>query len=128
HPDSVLLWTWRPPVDRPVDPLIIEVARDVDLLITDNRSFRSEPVTDRLEFAAFRDQRFPFFLPQDVVEILDAGRGYNNGLPPDTIAFNGSNVKNPRAQAAPQSMLGRTQKAWFLSRLRNSTATWKLWA
>src|SRR5437899_321548 len=44
------------------------------------------------------------------------------------IAFNGSNVKNPRAQAAPQSMLGRTQKAWFLSRLRNSTATWKLWA
>ena len=28
--DSVMLWTRRPPVDRPVDRLMIEVARDVD--------------------------------------------------------------------------------------------------
>ncbi len=34
---------------------------------------------------------------------------------------------NPHKNAAPQSMLGGAQKAWFLNRLHDSSATWKLW-
>src|SRR4029453_13975736 len=30
-------------------------------------------------------------------------------------------------EAPPQTILGVEQKAWFLDRLRRSTATWKIW-
>jgi alkaline phosphatase D len=62
-----------------------------------------------------------------VVEVLDAGLAYNNGRPPETIRFDGEELPNPRKHAPPQSMLGAEQKAWFLARLRESTAPWKLW-
>jgi len=101
--------------------------QNVELLLTDNRSYRSEPVMDKPEAAAFQARQFPYVAPQEVVEMLDAGRSYNHGKPPETIRFNGAELPNPRKNAAPQSMLGATQKAWFLSRLRASTARWKLW-
>jgi alkaline phosphatase D len=101
--------------------------RHVELLLTDNRSYRSQPVTDHPDFAPFRPEGFPFFLPQDVIEILDAGRAYNRGAPPEAIAFGGGHVRNPRKHAPPQSMLGKRQKSWLLSNLRRSTAAWKIW-
>jgi alkaline phosphatase D len=36
-------------------------------------------------------------------------------------------VDNYVAKAAPQTMLGAKQKAWFLSQLRGASATWKVW-
>jgi alkaline phosphatase D len=36
-------------------------------------------------------------------------------------------VANYVADAAPQTMLGAKQKAWFLERLRGARATWKVW-
>jgi alkaline phosphatase D len=36
-------------------------------------------------------------------------------------------VDNYVAKAAPQSMLGAKQKAWFIDQLRNARATWKVW-
>ena len=101
--------------------------RNVDLILTDNRSFRSEPVVDQSATAPFQPSQFPFVVSQDVVEVLDAGRQYNGGRPPETIRFNGKDLANPRRNAPPQSMLGAAQKRWFLDRLRGSTATWKLW-
>ncbi len=101
--------------------------RNVELLITDNRSFRSEPVMNRPDAKPFRPEKFPFVVAEDVVEILDAGRAYNNGRPPETISFGGAELPNPRRRAPPQSMLGAAQKAWFFERLRASSATWKLW-
>jgi alkaline phosphatase D len=101
--------------------------RHVDLILTDNRSFRSEPVADQATTAAFQAKQFPYFIAQDILEILDAGRAYGGGKPPETIRWNGTEVPNPRRAASPSSMLGAEQKAWFLDRLRASAATWKLW-
>jgi alkaline phosphatase D len=101
--------------------------RNVDLILTDNRSFRSEPVIDQPAFAAFQPGPFPFVVSQDVVEVLDAGRSYRGGRPPEVIQFNGRELPNHRRNSPPQSILGATQKSWFLSQLRNSKATWKLW-
>jgi len=56
--------------------------RNVELILTDNRSFRSEPLVDREEFAPFRPKGFPVGTPADILEILDAGRTYNGGHPP----------------------------------------------
>ena len=101
--------------------------RNVELILTDNRTFRSEPLTDRPEAAPFQTKEFPYFVSQDVVEILDAGRAYNSGKPPETISFRGAKLANPRKDTPPQSMLGAEQKKWFLGKLRESKAAWKLW-
>ena len=101
--------------------------RNVELILTDNRSFRSEPVLNRPEAAPFQVDKFPFVVSENVMDILDAGRQFNNGKPPNTIRFNGSDVPNPRKASPPQSMLGTAQKTWFLNRLQSSRATWKLW-
>ncbi|HEV2715919.1 MAG TPA: alkaline phosphatase D family protein, partial [Terriglobales bacterium] len=101
--------------------------QNVELIITDNRSFRAEPVMHRSDAVPFQPQQFPYALSENVVDVLDAGRAYNHAKPPDTIHFNGANLPNPRKQAPPQSMLGASQKAWFFEKLRTSAATWKLW-
>ncbi len=100
--------------------------RNVELILTDNRSFRSETLVDREEFAPFKPKGFPEGTPVDALEILDAGRAYAGGAP-ETIQFNGSAIPNPRKNAPPLSMLGAEQKTWFLERLRTSKAPWKLW-
>lgn len=101
--------------------------KNVELILTDNRSFRSEPLTDSTAFAPFQPKEFPYVAPQDIIEILDAGRAFNAGHPPETILFSGKEIPNPRKNSPPQSMLGKTQKAWFLNQLRRSNSTWKLW-
>jgi alkaline phosphatase D len=101
--------------------------RNVELVLTDNRSFRSEPVVDQASFASFQPTQFPYVVSQDVVAVLDAGRTYNDGRSPTTIRFGGADLPNPRRNASPQSMLGTTQRGWFLRKLRYSKATWKLW-
>ena len=99
----------------------------VELILTDNHSFRSESVEERAESAQFAPKGVPLFYPQDVLEILDAGRAYNGGKPPDTIKFQDKEIPNPRKTSPPQSVLGSVQKEWFLGTLRNSKAPWKLW-
>src|SRR6185503_13938306 len=101
--------------------------KNVELFLTDNRSFRSEPVMERPESVPFQTRQFPYVVPQNVVEILDAGRSYNSGSPPETIRFGGADLPNPRKNGPPQSILGAVQKVWFLSKLRESKTTWKLW-
>lgn len=101
--------------------------RNVELILTDNRSYRSEPVMHRAEAAAFQPQQFPYVLSDNVVDVFDAGREFNHGKPPDEITFNGASVSNPRKHSPPQSMLGIAQKAWFLEKLRASSVPWKLW-
>ncbi len=100
---------------------------NVELILTDNHSFRSEPVEERPEAAQFQPKGVPLFYPEEVLEILDAGRSYKGGRPPETIKFQDKDIPNPRKTSPPQSVLGATQKEWFLGRLRNSKAPWKLW-
>jgi alkaline phosphatase D len=105
----------------------LRFGRNADLLLTDNRSFRSEPLTDRPETQPFKPTGFPFAVSQDIVAVLDGGRSYRDGNPPATIRFDGQDLPNPRRDSPPQSMLGAAQKAWFLDRLERSDARWKLW-
>ncbi len=105
----------------------LRYGRHVDLLITDQHSYRSEEPTGREEAAALASDAFPNLYPQEAMEILDAGRAYRGGHPPDEIRFGEVRIANFRKDQPPQTILGATQKRWFLDRLRGSRATWKIW-
>ena len=77
--------------------------RHVELIVTDQRSYCSEEPSGTKAAKALVNDAFPQVLPQETLEKLDAG-------PPFT-----------------QTILGAEQKAWFLDRLKNSRATWKIW-
>jgi alkaline phosphatase D len=79
--------------------------KHVDLIITDQHSYRSADPMDRPEAKQHESDDFPEMIPEEVQRRFDAGGG---GEPPQTV-------------------LGATQKAWFLDRLKQSKATWKVW-
>src|SRR5215471_7259007 len=101
--------------------------RNVELISTDERSYRSEDPGTKFDDAAFFNKDYSQFVPEEVLEILDGGRDYNGGKPPETIRFGDKQVPNLRKADPAQTILGAEQKAWFLERLRNSKATWKIW-
>jgi alkaline phosphatase D len=101
--------------------------RNVELIITDQHSYRSHEPTSRPEASALSSPDFPELIPQEAVEILDAGREYDGGRPPASIRLGQTEVANFRQHEPVQTILGRPQKAWFLERLRSSSATWKIW-
>jgi alkaline phosphatase D len=101
--------------------------KNVELILTDNRSFRSEPAMQRKEAAAFSPPDFPYASLENAVDVLDAGREYNNGKPPDVIRVGKTAVPNFRKDQPPQSILGREQQSWFLQTLQRSSAPWKFW-
>jgi alkaline phosphatase D len=101
--------------------------RNVELIVTDQRSYRSETPTDRPEALPLLSDDFPEFISEAAMEILDAGRTCNNGQPPEKIRFGSVEVENFCEDCPAQTILGAEQKAWFLDRLRTSKATWKIW-
>jgi alkaline phosphatase D len=101
--------------------------RNMELIITDQRSYCSEEPTGRAEAQALATDDFPELISQEALEILDAGSAYNNGQPPTTIRSGKSEIPNFRRTEPPQTILGAEQKSWFLDRLKQSNATWKIW-
>jgi alkaline phosphatase D len=101
--------------------------RNVDLIITDQHSYRSHEPTGRPEAEALTSSDFPQLMPQEALEILDAGREYNGGKPPESIQFGATRIPNFCRHEPAQTIFGKTQKAWFLEQLRTSQATWKIW-
>jgi alkaline phosphatase D len=103
--------------------------RHVELIVTDQRSYRSEEPTDMQEAQALSSNDFPEMMPQEAMEILDAARTYNGGKPPETIRSADAQIEIPNIwkDRPPQTILGAEQKAWFLDRLQHSKATWKIW-
>ena len=101
--------------------------RNVDLIITDQHSYRSHEPSGRPEAKSLSSADFPQLLPQELLEILDAGREYNGGKPPQSLEFGATRIANFRGNEPAQTIFGKTQKAWFLERLRTSQATWKIW-
>ena len=101
--------------------------RNIELMITDQRSYRSEDPFSRKEGEALGSESFSDFSPQELLEQMDAGRSYNGGHPPATLRFGKIEIPNYRREEPPQTMLGAEQKSWFLERLRQSKATWKVW-
>ena len=100
---------------------------NVDLIITDERSYRSEDPGGRPEAEKLGDENFPDFVPEEVMQILDGGRAYKRNNPPDVIRWGSVEIPNFRKHEPPQTFLGAEQKQWFLDQLRRSTATWKIW-
>jgi alkaline phosphatase D len=105
----------------------LRYGRHLDLIITDQHSFRgpgpfSDPELDKLG-----GDEFLGMFPEDVMEVLDGGREFDDGKPPAELKFGEAKISNPQRNRPPQSILGPEQKAWFKQRLRESTATWKIW-
>jgi alkaline phosphatase D len=102
---------------------VLRWGRNVDLLLTDNWSFRSPDMsTDD-----FSVPEYPRVSPQVPFEIMNYGRHYNGDNPPDTIHFNGKDFPNPTKDVHAQTFLGSEQRRWFLEQLGASTARWKIW-
>ena len=101
--------------------------RHVELIVTDQRSYRSEDPTDRPEAKAFSSPDFPEFMPEEALEMMDAGSAANGGRPSSSVRYGSAEVPNFRREQPPQTILGAEQKAWFLEKLRSSKATWKIW-
>jgi alkaline phosphatase D len=104
----------------------LRYGKNLDLIITDQRSFRSADPFGDPEIGKFGPE-FPGMFPEDAARILDGGRAFDGGNPPAEVTFNDARVPNPRREAPPQTILGAEQKAWFKDRLRRSKATWKIW-
>lgn len=105
----------------------LRFGRHLDLILTDFHSYRSEEPTGKAQAAPFVSRDFPNFYPEDAQIILDAGKTANGGKPPATIPFGGQDVPNYQKDAPAQTVMGATQKAWFLKQLKASKATWKVW-
>jgi alkaline phosphatase D len=105
----------------------IRYGKNMELIVTDQRTFRSEDPTIMDEANAFSSEDFPELMPQEAMEILDAGRTWNGGKPPATIRYGDKEIPNFFKDRPAQTILGVEQKAWFLEKLRSSKATWKIW-
>lgn len=101
--------------------------RHVELIITDERSYRSQDPGTDVDGDALTNKDFAEFIPEEVLEIIDAGREYSGGNPPDAIPFGDKKTPNTQKDRPPQTFLGAEQKKWFLNQLRESKATWKIW-
>ncbi len=102
---------------------VLRWGKNVDVLLTDNWSFRSPDMsTDD-----FSVKGYPMVVPQIPSEIMDYGRHYNGDNPPETIRFNGKDIPNPTKNVHAQTYLGTEQRQWFLDQLGSSTARWKIW-
>ena len=101
--------------------------RHIDLILTDQRSFRGPDPSNRDELGPlFEGTSFPFF-PEALAMHLDGGRAFADGQPPAQLSYGERAIPNFRASEPAQSMLGAKQKAWLLGRLRTASATWKIW-
>ena len=96
----------------------------VELVLTDGRSYRSDHALP--EDVTFGDI-FAFHpraaLPKDVINVMDAGRTANDGMPPRLIG----SYTNVRADSPPGTMLGDRQKQWWKDVMAASDATFRIW-
>ncbi len=117
----------RAAIDSLIAYRALRWGRHVDLLITDQHSFRSRDPGSHDELGPLFEHDKLGFIPEILWRQLDGGRDYAGGHPPAMLSFGDRSVANCRAGEAAQTVLGAKQKAWFLQALRGSTATWKVW-
>jgi alkaline phosphatase D len=105
----------------------LRFGRHVELILTDMHSYAMEDPTSRSETDPLDQTVFPFLFPRESMEVLDAGRAYADGKPPETVSFGEASIPNFRRSEPPVTLLGKEQKAWFKQTLASSQATWKVW-
>jgi len=106
----------------------LRYGRHLDLIMTDQYSFKGGDASDYEEVGKIYDPVFAGAFSEPAMMMLDAGRTANGGNPPATLSFRDATVPNPRKDSEPRTILGVEQKAWFKDQLKRSTATWKIWA
>jgi alkaline phosphatase D len=105
----------------------LRYGQHLDLIITDQHSYRSADPFGDPSLEKLGGEEFLGMFPEPAMRALDGGRSFNSGNPPAEIRFIDAHVPNPQRNAPPQTILGAKQKAWFKDKLKNSTATWKIW-
>jgi alkaline phosphatase D len=101
----------------------LKYGRNADLILTDNRSFQ----WSGNDGSALGAPGFPLMTPEEAFNIIDGGRDYDGGHPPETIRLGGRDIPNAAKDQPRQSYLGGGQKAWLLDQLRTSRKPWKIW-
>jgi alkaline phosphatase D len=105
----------------------LRYGKHLDLLITDQHSFCGDDPTDAEGVGEIYDPKFNGMFSEEAMIALDAGRAFDGGKPPAELHFRDARIPNPRKDRPPRTILGVEQKAWFKDKLRQSTATWKIW-
>src|SRR5204862_6157426 len=85
---------------------VMHWGKNVDLLLTDNWSFRSPGIWND----NFDVPEFPRVSPQVPFETMNYGRHYNNDNPPDTIRFTGKDFPHPGNDHHAQTPLRRAHR------------------
>lgn len=100
--------------------------RILDLVVTDLRSYRSPPVlTEEVREFLSNSARLA---PVRLIKELDAGKTANGGVPLEKLTYEGQQIDNPRKDSPAGTCMGAPQKSWFKSTMKNSRATWRIWA
>ena len=95
----------------------------LDIVLTDLRSYRSPHCLPQ----GFAESLGLPMTPVDLVELADAGSHYRQGNPPTELPYGDGSIPNPARSRPPGTLLGTTQRNWFLDTLASSGARWKLW-
>ena len=106
----------------------LRYGRHLDLIITDQYSFKGADASDHEDVGKIFDPAFAGAFSEPAMIALDSGRTANGGNPPATLSFRDATIPNPRKDSEPRTILGVEQKAWFKDQLKRSAATWKIWA
>jgi len=97
-----------------------------ELFLVDGRSYRG-PRGLPQELLTIGRHPYPERpIDPELINIMNEGRTYNNGNPPEKITYLGQTIDNPRKDVPRGSMLGRAQKDWLKDGLVNSDVRWKL--
>jgi alkaline phosphatase D len=105
----------------------LRYGKNVEVILTDHHSYKMAEPTNRPGAEGLDSGDMPFMLPESWLQIMDGGRAYNGGKPPEAIMVGDKAVPNFRKDEAPFTVLGAPQKAWLKERLTRSQATWKIW-
>ena len=105
----------------------LRYGRHLDLILTDQHSFCGDDPTDAEGVGKIYDPTFNGMFSEPAMIALDAGRTCNGGNPPAELSFGDIRIPNPRKDSQPRTILGTSQKKWFMDQLRRSAATWKIW-
>src|ERR1044072_8066823 len=67
----------------------------LDMIITDQHGYRSADCFSDPSLGKLGGEEFTAMAPESLMQILDGGRAFNGGKPPEEIRFNDARVPNP---------------------------------